>query len=214
MSFNTERELMVTRQLEARGINDSRVLSAMRRVPRHLFVSHDQQDQAYGDFPLPIGENQTISQPFMVATMLADLRLRGHEHVLEVGTGSGYNAALLGELAAMVISIERIEVLAERARELISQLSYKNVRIEIADGTLGWYEGAPYDGIVVTAGAPRVPTALLNQLAIGGRLVIPVGGRSGQVLEIHTKLKPDRIEVQTDTACRFVSLIGKDGWDP
>jgi protein-L-isoaspartate(D-aspartate) O-methyltransferase len=213
VSFETERELMVTRQLQARGIRDARVLSAMRRVPRHLFVSQDQQDQVYGDFPLPIGEDQTISQPFMVATMLADLRLRGKERVLEVGTGSGYNAALLGELATTVISIERIASLAERARELITQLGYKNVRIEIGDGTLGWQEGAPYDGIIVTAGAPRVPTALLNQLAVGGRLVIPVGGRFGQVLEIHTKVKPDQIDVQTDTACRFVSLIGKDGWN-
>ena len=204
---------MVTRQLQARGIRDSRVLSAMRRVPRHLFLSPDQQDQAYEDFPLPIGEGQTISQPFMVATMLADLRLNGHEHILEIGTGSGYNAALIAELAATVISIERIASLAERARELVAQLGYKNIRIEIGDGTSGWHEGAPYDGIVVTAGAPRVPTALLDQLAIGGRLVVPVGGRSGQVLEIHTKVKQDRIDVETDTACRFVSLIGKDGWD-
>ena len=213
MSFETKRELMVTRQLQARGIRDSRVLSAMRRVPRHLFVSPDQQDQAYEDFPLPIGEGQTISQPFMVATMLADLRLKGHEHILEIGTGSGYNAALIAELAATVISVERIASLAERARELVAQLGYKNIRIEIGDGTSGWHEGAPYNGIVVTAGAPRVPTALLDQLAIGGRLVVPVGGRSGQVLEIHTKVKQDRFDVETDTACRFVSLIGKDGWD-
>ncbi len=213
MSFETKRELMVSRQLQARGIRDSRVLSAMRRVPRHLFVSPDQQDQAYGDFPLPIGEGQTISQPFMVATMLADLRLKGHEHILEIGTGSGYNAALIAELATTVISIERIANLAERARELVAQLGYKNIQIEIGDGTFGWQEGAPYDGIVVTAGAPRVPSALLNQLAIGGRLVVPVGGRSGQVLEIHTKVKQDRFDVETDTACRFVSLIGKDGWD-
>jgi protein-L-isoaspartate(D-aspartate) O-methyltransferase len=213
VSFETQRELMVSRQLQARGIRDSRVLSAMRRVPRHLFVSPDQQDQAYGDFPLPIGEGQTISQPFMVATMLADLRLKGHEHILEIGSGSGYNAALIAELAATVISIERIANLAERARELVAQLGYKNIRIEIGDGTFGWQEGAPYDGIVVTAGAPRVPSALLNQLAIGGRLVVPVGGRSGQVLEIHTKVKQDRFDVETDTACRFVSLIGKDGWD-
>jgi protein-L-isoaspartate(D-aspartate) O-methyltransferase len=213
VSFETERELMVARQLQSRGIRDRRVLSAMRRVPRHLFVGSGQEDQAYDDCPLPIGENQTISQPFMVATMLADLHLSGIERILEVGTGSGYNAALLGELATEVVSIERIAVLAQRARELIAQLGYKNVQIEIGDGTLGWIERAPYDGIVVTAGAPHVPNALLDQLAVGGRLIIPVGGRIGQVLEIHLKKTATQIDVQTDTACRFVSLIGEDGWD-
>lgn len=213
MSFESEREMMVVHQIEARGIKDARVLSAMRKVPRHRFVSSNQINSAYGDFPLPIGENQTVSQPFMVATMLADLRLSGSERVLEIGTGSGYNAALLGELAAEVISIERIATLAERAREIIAGLGYTNVRIEIGDGSLGWTERAPYGGIIVTAGAPRVPSALLDQLEVGGRLVIPVGGRMEQILEIYIKKTSGDIEVQTDTACRFVSLIGEDAWD-
>jgi protein-L-isoaspartate(D-aspartate) O-methyltransferase len=203
---------MVTRQIQARGVRDPRVLNAMGKVPRHRFVSGSQQESAYGDFPLPIGEGQTISQPFMVATMTEALRLTGDERVLEIGTGCGYQAAVLGELAREVISIERIPALAHKAASLLAELGHENIQVEVGDGTLGFDARAPYTGILVTAGSPRVPEPLKQQLAVGGRLVIPVGRRHTQILEIHKKVSEEEFIVTKDTACRFVDLIGRHGW--
>jgi protein-L-isoaspartate(D-aspartate) O-methyltransferase len=212
VNFDEQRMNMVTRQIQARGVRDRRVLEAMARVPRHLFVSEAQLVSAYGDFPLPIGESQTISQPYMVATMTEQLGLTGDERVLEIGTGSGYQAAVLAEVAREVVSIERIESLAENARSRLAELGYDNVKVIVGDGTLGWPEGAPYQGIMVTAGAPSAPAPLLQQLDVGGRLVVPVGERHTQILEIHTRQEKDKYKVRRETACRFVDLIGKHGW--
>jgi len=209
-----QRALMVARQLEARGIRDPRVLAAMRRVPRHRFVPDRLLDAAYDDGPLPIGEGQTISQPYMVAMMSEALRLRGDERVLEVGTGSGYQAAVLAELAAEVVSVERHRELAAPAAVLLAELGYDNAAVEIGDGTLGWPPAAPYGGILVTAGAPAVPDALRRQLVIGGRLVIPIGDRLSQAIEIHRRTGDDAWQVERSTACRFVRLIGEQGWPP
>ncbi|MCA9519367.1 MAG: protein-L-isoaspartate(D-aspartate) O-methyltransferase, partial [Myxococcales bacterium] len=175
---------MVVRQLGERDIFDPRVLEAFRRVPRHELVPRTLWDEAYEDHPLPIGEGQTISQPYMVAIMLQLLRLRGVERVLEIGTGSGYQTALLAELAAEVFSIERVPTLAERAEGDLERLGYRNVSIRVGDGTLGWPECAPYDAIVVSAGAPRVPAPLVEQLGDGGVLAVPVGSRSVQYLTL------------------------------
>jgi protein-L-isoaspartate(D-aspartate) O-methyltransferase len=212
LNFDEQRMLMVTRQIQARGVRDRRVLDAMARVPRHLFVSESQLPSAYGDFPLPIGEGQTISQPYMVATMTESLGLSGTERVLEIGTGSGYQAAILAELAREVITVERIQSLADTARKRLAGLGYENVEVIVGDGTLGWPDGAPYQGIVVTAGAPSAPTPLLQQLDVGGRLVVPVGERHTQILEIHTRQEQDKYKVRRETACRFVDLVGKHGW--
>ena len=212
MNFDEQRMLMVTRQIQARGVRDRRVLNAMARVPRHLFVSESQLSSAYGDFPLPIGESQTISQPYMVATMTELLGLSGDERVLEIGTGSGYQAAVLAELAQEVISIERVQSLADTARNRLAELGYNNLEVVIGDGTLGWPDKAPYQGIMVTAGAPSAPEPLLRQLDVGGRLVVPVGERHTQILEIHTRQEKGKYKVRRETACRFVDLIGKHGW--
>ncbi len=212
MSQAEARLQMVARQIKARGVSDHRVLAAMGKVQRHEFVADNQLASAYGDHPLPIGEGQTISQPYMVASMTESLGLDGSERVLEIGTGSGYQAAVLAELAREVISIERIESLATRARTRIDNLGYKNVAVIVADGTLGWPDQAPYQGILVTAGAPSVPKTLLEQLDIGGKLVIPVGKRQTQLVEIHTRTGPDSYDTRQETACRFVDLIGKHGW--
>ena len=203
---------MVARQLEARGVRDRRVLDAMRRVPRHRFVPERLQGSAYDDGPLSIGEGQTISQPYMVASMTEELRLTGSERVLEIGTGSGYQAALLAELATEVITIERHRELAERAAGLLTELGYENIRFEVADGTLGWPELSPYPAILVTAGAPSAPRTLLEQLGEGGRLVIPVGDRYSQTIEIHKRTGPEKWTVRRSTACRFVRLVGEQGW--
>ena len=212
MSEDQDREQMVARQIEARGIRDRGVLGAMRRVPRHLFVPPSRRGSAYGDFPLPIGEGQTISQPYMVALMTQLLGLTGTERVLEIGTGCGYQAAVLAEVAAEVVSVERVASLAEKARRTLESLGYTNVEIQVGDGTRGWPPKAPYQGILVTAGAPRIPAPLREQLDTGGRLVIPVGERHTQLIEIHTRLGPDEFRVAKDTACRFVDLIGEHGW--
>jgi len=212
LSFEEQRLLMVARQIQARGVRDPGVLNAMGRVPRHRFVTEEKQDSAYGDFPLPIGEGQTISQPYMVASMTEALRLTGRENVLEIGTGSGYQAAVLSELARTVVTVERIASLAEKSKALLSELGYSNVEVQVGDGTLGWPEKAPYQGIIVTAGSPRVPQPLLEQLDIGGRLVIPVGKRHTQIIEVHKKVAENDFMVTHDTACRFVDLIGKHGW--
>jgi protein-L-isoaspartate(D-aspartate) O-methyltransferase len=193
-------------------IRDERVLAAMARVPRERFVPPDEQSLAYEDRPLPIGFGQTISQPFIIALMTAELMLTGNEKVLEVGTGSGYQAAILAELAQLVITTERLPFLAESARSVLDNLGYTNVVVHSAEETLGWQSEAPYDAIIVTAGAPRVPVDLLAQLAIGGRLVIPVGSRYLQELYKITKRKRKNI-VENLGGCRFVSLIGKDAWE-
>lgn len=204
--------MMVARQLEARGIRDRRVLDAMRRVERHRFVPERQQTAAYDDCPLPIGLGQTISQPYMVASMTEELHLQGTERVLEVGTGSGYQAAILAELAARVVSIERHRELAERARVLLAELGLDQVRIEVGDGSLGWPGEAGYDAILVTAGAPEPPRQLLEQLVLGGRLVVPVGNRYDQIIEVHQRTGPEQWSLHRSTACRFVRLIGEQGW--
>jgi len=202
---------MVDEQLAARGIKDPRVLSAMGRVPRHRFIEEAFRDRAYGDHSLPIGGGQTISQPYMVALMTESLALKGSERVLEIGTGSGYQTGVLAELAARVYSVERIAVLADRARRLLASLGYRNILIKVFDGTFGWKEEAPFDAILVTAGSPDIPAPLLEQLKEGGRLLIPVGDRATQVLKKVTKTAAG-IEVSSLTGCVFVPLIGGHGW--
>jgi len=212
--YAKQRKKMVDSQIRARGVADARVLRAMEKIPRHLFVDEGLLDQAYSDNPLPIGEKQTISQPYIVALMTEALELRGHEKVLELGTGSGYQAAILAELADRVFTIERIAALAQRARKLLESLNYYNVVFRVGDGTYGWREESPFDGILVTAGAPSIPRLLVEQLSIGGRLVIPVGGRYSQSLIKLTRLSenPDDVKKEDLGGCRFVDLIGEFGW--
>jgi len=193
-------------------IKDERVLAAMARIPRELFIPPQSQQLAYEDRPLPIGLDQTISQPFIIALMTEALKLTGSEKVLEVGTGSGYQAAILAELARTVITIERLPALAEVARKVLDSLSYTNVEVHLAEEALGWQREAPYDAIMVTAGAPRVPADLLAQLAIDGRLVIPVGSRYVQELYKITKCRRKNA-VENLGGCRFVSLISRDAWE-
>ena len=207
------RERMVESQLVPRGISDKSVLDAMRKVPRHLFVPEMQRGSAYEDHPMPIGEGQTISQPFMVAIMTEALKLSGREIVLEIGTGSGYQTAILAELADRVYSIERIISLTGKARKILDALGYRNVLIKLSDGTMGWNEYAPYDRILVTAGAPSIPQTLIDQLAPGGILVIPVGSESGQELIRVTKLEDGSIRKEDLGGCVFVKLLGKHGWE-
>jgi protein-L-isoaspartate(D-aspartate) O-methyltransferase len=202
---------MVTHQLMKRGIRDEAVLKAMREVPRHRFVPARYRSIAYDDMPLPIGHDQTISQPLMVAMMTEALRLHGDERVLEIGTGSGYQAAILARLAKVVFTIERIAELAAQARATLATLGITNVHVLVADGTVGLPEHAPYDAIVVTAGAPHVPLPLADQLRIDGRLVIPVGGRLEQTLVRVTKTG-DGLQTEHLGECRFVPLIGEQGW--
>jgi protein-L-isoaspartate(D-aspartate) O-methyltransferase len=210
--FATARRRMVDVHLIARGVTDPEVLRAMGRVPRHLFVDEALRDRAYSDAALPIGHDQTISQPLMVATMSQALLLEGGEKVLEIGSGSGYQTAVLAELADRVFSVERIAALYRRARALLDRLGCHNVVLRHGDGTLGWRDHAPYDAIVVTAGAPHVPRELREQLAVGGRLVIPVGERQQQsLLRITRGAETDRRELLG--GCVFVSLIGSDGWE-
>ncbi|MBN1842557.1 MAG: protein-L-isoaspartate(D-aspartate) O-methyltransferase [Deltaproteobacteria bacterium] len=211
MKFRRLLEKMVSTQIEFRGIHDQRVLEAMRKVPRHLFVSEALQDQAFGDFPLPIGEGQTISQPFIVAEMTQALDLTQNDRVLEIGTGSGYQTAILAELAYRVYTIERVRKLFIGARKILDQLHYHNVVAKCSDGTLGWAEESPFDAIIVTAGAPEVPDTLVEQLQEGGRLVIPVGGRLSQTL-LKIERREDGIRKINLGGCRFVKLIGNHGW--
>ena len=193
-------------------IEDERVLEAMSRVPRERFVPLGEKPQAYEDKPLPIGLGQTISQPYIVALMTQALELTGKEKVLEVGTGSGYQAAILAELAGLVITVERLPELAEAARRTLDSLGYKNIRVRLAGLKMGWQAEAPYDAIMVSAGAPGVPDSLLSQLAIGGRMVIPVGHRYEQDLYKITRCRDKNI-IENLGGCRFVSLIGEDAWD-
>ncbi|MEI6310130.1 MAG: protein-L-isoaspartate(D-aspartate) O-methyltransferase [bacterium] len=208
----TARERMVGQQLAGRGIRDRRVLEAMCQVPRHLFLGEHQAELAYEDTPLPIGEDQTISQPYMVALMSEQLHLEGGERVLEVGAGSGYQTAILARLAAAVFTVERIPALAEKARAVWRTLGIANVRLRIGDGTLGWLEEAPFQAILVTAGAPIVPPPLVEQLDLGGRLVIPVGERFSQTLLCLIKRPDGRVDRQESIGCRFVRLVGQHGW--
>ncbi len=210
-NFAHERDRMVESQLAARDLTDQRVLSAMRKIPRHLFCTPTTHPEAYGDHPLPIGEGQTISQPYMVALMTQELRLTGSEKVLEIGTGCGYQTAILAELAALVYSVERIATLADRARKTLDGLACHNVHIKVGDGTLGWPEHAPYDRILVTASPPEIPQSLTQQLADGGILVIPVGDHYMQTLTILTR-EGDKFNERTGCACTFVKLIGREGW--
>jgi len=210
-NFDEMRKIMVQTQLAGRGISDKRVLDAFLKVPRHEFVPDEFREDAYNDYPLSIGANQTISQPYMVALMTECLALKGNEKVLEIGTGSGYQAAILAELAKDVYSVERIEPLAAGAKKVLDSLGYKNCNIKIGDGTLGWSDFAPYDGIIVTAGAPAIPEALVKQLKDTGRLVAPIGGGFGQILTIVEK-KGASIKTTDVCGCVFVPLIGEEGW--
>jgi len=196
----------------SKEIGDKRVIEAMRRVPRELFVLPENRDFAYEDIPLPIGYGQTISQPFIVALMTEALELRGDERVLEIGTGSGYQTAILAILAREVVTVERCEELLRSAEERLKKLGFKNIEFHLAGDELGWREGAPYDGIIVTAGAPKIPEALKDQLKDGGRMVIPVGSRYEQRLLRVRKVKSDYI-VEDLGGCRFVPLIGKEAWE-
>lgn len=211
MKFDRLRHDMVEKQIEARGIKDANVLAAMRKVPRHLFVSEALMDQAYNDFPLPIGEQQTISQPFIVAEMTQALQLGADDRVLEIGTGSGYQAAILAQIVFRVYTIERIHSLYVKARKMFDQMGYHNIVTRYSDGTSGWKDESPFDAIIVTAGAPEIPEVLVNQLAVGGRLVIPVGNQ--YVQELIKLVRDEKGIHQTNLGgCRFVKLVGEHGW--
>ena len=203
---------MIEEQLTRRGITDERVIGAMRRVPRHLFVEEALRDRAYGDHPLPIGEHQTISQPYIVALMTSLLALEGKEKVLEVGTGSGYQTAVLAALARRVCSIERLPALAARARAVIEGYGITNVWIRVGNGTLGWPDEAPFDRILVTAGGPTVPPPLFQQLAVGGRMIVPIGDTANQTLTL-VENAGGTMKTTTYGDCTFVKLVGKYAWD-
>lgn len=211
MKFERQRFEMVDKQIEARGVSDPQVLAAMRKVPRHHFVSEALMDQAYGDFPLPIGDQQTISQPYIVAEMTQALQLKPNDRVLEIGTGSGYQAAVLAEIVYRVFTIERLHSLFLKARNLFDELHYFNIVTRYSDGTSGWPDESPYDAIIVTAGAPQIPETLVEQLAMGGRMVLPVGNHYSQDLIKITKDEKG-IHQSNLGGCRFVKLVGEYGW--
>jgi protein-L-isoaspartate(D-aspartate) O-methyltransferase len=211
MDFKEQRELMVKTQLIPRGITDERLIAVMKRVPRHLFVPEEIQHRAYDDMALSIGEGQTISQPYMVAVMTELLDLQGNERVLEIGTGSGYQAAVLAELSREVYTVERIAALADAATERFKSIRYANIHVKVSDGTLGWPEKAPFDRIIVTAGTPTIPEPIVDQLADGGIIVAPVGDRLSQQLLKIIKIK-DNLREEYHTPCVFVPLIGQYGW--
>jgi protein-L-isoaspartate(D-aspartate) O-methyltransferase len=211
IDFEKERSRMVDEQIAFRGVTDPRVLAVMGKVPRHEFMPEALRAQAYGDHAMPIGDGQTISQPYIVALMTELLELKGDERVLEIGTGSGYQAAVLAELCQKVFTIERVKTLADKARATLDRLGYKNVVMKVYDGTYGWKEMSPFDAIIVTAAAPGVPDTLVEQLKDGGRLVIPVGERYTQVLLKVIKSKSGMV-TKTSIPCVFVPLIGAKGW--
>ena len=211
MVFEDARRRMVETQLRARGLHDPKLLQAFLDVPRHAFVPPDRQADAYADRPIPIGVGQTISQPYIVALMLQQLRLLGHERVLEIGTGSGYQTALLAHLALEIYSVERLPALAETAERRLEQLGLLNVHLTVADGSLGWGEHAPYDGIIVGASVPRIPPSLLAQLGDRGRLVLPVGTAQEQTLTVAER-QGSSIRTTPVAGCSFVPLIGEESW--
>ena len=202
---------MVQEQIIARGVSDPRVIAALRKISRHLFVDVGLVNRAYDDSALPIGDKQTLSQPYMAARMSEALCLGGEEKVLEIGTGSGYQTALLAEICFNVFSVEKLRALSRKARQLLDRLDYQNIALHVGDGTIGWSEHAPYDAIIVTAGAPRPPKPLLEQLAIGGRLVIPVGDEQEQTLLRVSRTRFSYKEERLGE-CKFVKLLGKFGW--
>lgn len=210
--FERARKRMVKTQIMRRGLRDERLLAAFESVPRHMFVPEDYRYAAYDDSPLPIGFSQTISQPYIVALMTDLLKLKGQECVLEIGTGSGYQAAILGRMAAEVHTIEYLPELATNADKLLKKLGLDNVHVHVGDGSLGWPESAPYQGILVAAAAPQAPQALLDQLEEGGRLILPVGGKGMQNLEIWEKIG-EKFVNSIETAVAFVPLRGEEGWD-
>lgn len=210
--FARWRREMVEKQIVSRGVTDPFVLQAMRKVPRHLFVSEALVDSAYGDFPLPIGEGQTISQPYIIAEMTQSLNLKGHERVLEIGTGSGYQAAVLAQIVYRVYTIERNNTLFLQTRKLFDTLKYYNIVTRYSDGTQGWKQEGPFDAIIVTAGGHQIPAPLIEQLSMGGRLIMPVGNSFTQEL-IRIEKTEDGIKTANLGACRFVKLIGQHGWD-
>ena len=212
MDYTIARRRMVSRHIIARGVDDEAVIRVMSQIPRHLFVAEALQSQAYTDYALPIGDKQTISQPYIVAVMTAALRLQPNDRVLEIGTGSGYQAAVLAQLAGQVYSVERIANLARRARRILDSINCSNVHIRVDDGSLGWRDQAPFDAIIVTAGAPGVPDDYLEQLDVGGRLVIPVGSGDSQVLKLIECRAAGEYSETDLLACRFVPLIGARGW--
>lgn len=209
--YEVARRRMVAEQLVDRGITDRRVLEVMSAIPRHLFVEEAFVDQAYGDFPVGIGEGQTISQPFIVALMTQALELKGREKVLEIGTGSGYQTAILASLVSQVYTIERVKHLALKARRILKEGRYRNIVLRVGDGTDGWPDKAPFDAILVAAGSPNVPQPLFSQLAEGGRLVIPIGSSEEQILVRLTK-RGEKLMEERLGSCRFVPLVGKFGW--
>lgn len=211
MDYETLRKRMVEEQLMPRGIKNERVLNAFGMVERHKFIPDDLRSNAYSDFPVPIGEGQTISQPYIVALMTESLELTGAEKVLEIGTGSGYQTAILAELAKEVYSIERFENLAKRAEEALKSLNYKNIKTKVGDGTLGWPEEAPFDRIIITAACPRIPLPLSDQLRDNGKLILPLGESFSQVLTLIEK-KNNKLESTDICGCVFVPLVGKYGW--
>ena len=202
---------MIDEQLIPRGINDQRTLKAMEEVPRHLFVDDAMRVRAYGDYPLPIAAGQTISQPYIVGLMTALLQLQGGEKVLEIGTGSGYQAAVLSRMCDRVYTVERVNQLLASARKHFDSLRYYNIVSKLDDGTVGWQEHAPFDAIIITAGGPQIPPPLIDQLADGGRLVIPVGGQDIQELQFVTK-KEGEVIIEARERVRFVDLVGTYGW--
>jgi protein-L-isoaspartate(D-aspartate) O-methyltransferase len=210
MDYETLKKAMVEEQLMCRGIKNQKVLDAFRKVERHKFIPEDLRNNSYSDYPLPIGEGQTISQPYMVALMTECLGLTGGDKILEIGTGSGYQAAILAELAKEVYTIERFDSLAKRAEGVLNELGYKNIKIKVGDGTLGWPEEAPFDKIIITAATPRVPLPLTEQLKENGKLVLPLGESFSQILTVIEKRK-DKLETLEVCGCVFVPLVGKYG---
>ena len=210
-AYAGQRRKMVEEQLLERGIKDLALMEVMSRVPRHLFVDSSLQQRAYGDCPLPIGENQTISQPYIVASMTEALQLKGEERVLEIGTGSGYQTAILAEMASQVFTIERIKPIVQKTKVLLNSLGYASIVFKVFDGTYGWRDQSPFDAILISAATPNIPTALIEQLADKGRLVAPVGSRESQKLTVLNKVG-NRLVSREKESCKFVPLIGKFAW--